>query len=108
MKNGLGKCYDKKGDLLYFGYFHNEKPIETFPQSYDETYKFECIEYNNGDIYLGETFKGSKHGLGIFFWANGAAWYGEWKDGTREGNGIEFLRDGSIKTGRWNGDIYSE
>ena len=108
MKNGLGKCYDRKGDLMYFGYFQNEKPIETFPQPHDDTYKFECLEYDNGDMYLGETFKGFKHGLGIFFWANGAAWYGEWKDGQRDGRGIEFLRDGSIKTGRWSGDTYFE
>jgi hypothetical protein len=108
MKNGLGKCYDKKGDLLYFGYYQNEKPLETFPQTYEESYKFESVEYSNGDMYLGETYKGYLHGLGIFFWANGAAWYGEWKDGKRDGTGIEFLRDGSIKTGRWFGDTYFE
>ena len=108
MKNGLGKCYDKQGELLYFGYFNNDKPIEKFPQSYDGTHKFESIEYDNGDLYLGETSKGVKHGLGIFFWANGDTWYGEWKNGKREGNGIEFHRSGDIKAGRWNGDKYLE
>ena len=104
MKNGLGKCYDKKGDLLYFGYYYNEKPIESFPQSYDDTYRFESIEFDNGDIYLGETFKGVKHGLGIFLGVKGDAWYGDWKDGKREGVGIEFKKDGTIKSGRWGND----
>jgi len=106
MKNGLGKCYDSKGDMLYFGYYHNDKPIESFPQNCDNDYKFECIEYDNGDIYLGETHKGIKEGHGILFGANGDAWYGEWKDDIRNGNGIEYLRNGSIKTGRWTGDTH--
>ena len=108
LKNGLGRCYDKQGELLYHGYFNNDRPIEKFPQSYDDTHKFESIEYDNGDLYLGETYRGIKHGLGIFFWANGDAWYGEWKDGKKEGNGIEFQRDGAIKAGRWSRDKYLE
>jgi len=108
MKNGLGKCYDKTGDLLYFGYFHNEKPAETFPQKYTDPYKFECIEYGNGDLYLGETFEGVEHGFGIFFSTNGNAWYGEWKAGVQNGNGIEFQYSGSFKTGRWSGNTIEE
>ena len=108
MKNGLGKCYDNKGELLYRGYFNDDKPMETFPQSYGSTQKFECIEYDSGEIFLGETNKGIKHGLGILFGTKGEAWYGEWKDGIRDGNGIEFQRNGSIKVGRWHGDKYSE
>jgi len=104
----LGRCYDRKGELLYFGYFNNDRPIEKFPQSYDDIHKFESMEYDNGDLYLGESYNGIKHGLGIFFWANGDAWYGEWKDGKREGEGIEFKRDGAIKAGRWSKDKYLE
>ena len=108
LKNGLGKCYDRRGEMLYYGYFHNDKPTEKFPQSHDESYKFECIEYHNGDRYLGETYQGLKHGLGIFFLANGDAWYGEWKDGKRNGNGIEFQYSGTMKAGRWSDDNYLE
>jgi hypothetical protein len=108
MKNGLGKCYDNKGKLLYFGNFQNDAPVESFPQSHNDTYKFECIEYDNGDIYLGETYKTLKDGLGIFFKANGDVWYGEWKNGKRNGSGIEYERSGAIKTGNWYGDKFFE
>jgi hypothetical protein len=108
VKNGIGKCYDKTGKMIYHGYYNNERPTDSYPQSHDDTYKFECIESNNGDMYLGETYQGIKQGLGIFFWANGDAWYGEWKNGDRNGNGIELHYDGTVKAGRWANNAYLE
>ena len=101
-KSGKGNCYDKTGKLLYSDLFVNDKPDKAFPQSYDGTQNFECIEYEDGDIYLGETLNGLRHGLGIFFWNNGDTWYGEWKEDKRNGNGIEYQYDGAIKTRIWN------
>jgi hypothetical protein len=107
-KNGIGKCYDKTGKLLYFGLFFSDKPADTYPQKYDNTQKFECIEYEGSSYYLGETNNGLKHGLGIYFWANGNAWYGEWADGDRNGTGIEFQANGAIIKGKWVGNTYYE
>jgi hypothetical protein len=107
-KNGIGKCYNHTGKMLYHGFYSNDKPTEKYPQIHDDSEKFECIEYEGGNIYLGETLNGFKHGLGIFFYANGDAWYGEWKDNQRNGNGIELQFGGSVKSGRWNGDTYLE
>ena len=108
VKNGLGKCYDKTGKLLYYGAFENELPKESFPQSHDNSYKFECHQYESGDLYLGETFKNVRQGLGILFEANGNTWYGEWRDGKRNGNGIEIQYNGFTKSGTWNNDIFEE
>jgi translation elongation factor P/translation initiation factor 5A len=107
-KNGLGKCYDKTGKLIYFGFFFNERPTETYPQKYDNALKFECIEYDDGNVYLGETNNKVKHGLGIYFWSNGNAWYGEWVDDDRNGFGIEFQFNGAIIKGKWVGNKYVE
>jgi hypothetical protein len=108
MKNGVGRCYDKTGTLLYYGDYHNDKPTETYPQSNDDTYKFECIEYPNADTYLGETKNGKRAGLGIMIYENGDAWYGEWKDDGKNGKGIDLLFDGSTKAGRWRDGVFFE
>jgi len=102
-KNGKGKCYDKTGELLYDNFFFNNIPYEEYPQSYNTSHKFECIEYENGDIYLGETLKGVRDGLGIFVWANGDVWYGEWKNDKGNGDGIEYQYSGNYKISKWAG-----
>ena len=108
MKSGLGKCYDKTGKLLYQGIFNDDKPKEKYPQSNNNTVKFEYIEYSNLDKYLGETKNGKKEGLGILFNENGDAWYGEWKDDKKNGKGIELMYNGSIKTGKWKDNTLIE
>ena len=30
-KNGLGKCYNSKGKLIYEGNFENDKPTQKYP-----------------------------------------------------------------------------
>jgi hypothetical protein len=105
-KNGIGKCYDKTGKLIYHGKYNNGRPTEQYPQAHDDSYKFEYIEYDNGDAYLGETYSGTINGLGILFKANGDAWYGEWKNGNRIGPGIELQYSGTVRTGNWKGEIF--
>ena len=92
LKCGKGKCYDKEGNLIYYGDFSNDHPIGTYPTTDNySSYKFECIEYKGGDKYIGETYKGQRHGQGIYLlWKNGDAWYGPWKDGQRNGYGIHL------------------
>ena len=109
LKCGKGKCYDKDGNLIYYGDFSDAKPIGTYPST--EKYmsnKFECIEYKSGDKYVGETYKGQRHGQGIYLWKDGDAWYGPWKDGNRDGYGIMMYYNGDVKYGKWSKDTYSE
>jgi len=108
MKNGLGKCYDKAGHLIYFGNFQNNKPTEKYPQTHNKTYQFEYIECSATSKYFGETKNGIKEGLGIMFSENGDAWYGEWKEDKKNGKGIELLYNGSVKSGIWKANQYIE
>lgn len=107
-KSGNGTCYDKYGNLIYYGDFSNDRPKGAYPNtgSYS-SYKFECIEYTDGSKYVGETKDGKRHGYGIYIWKNGDVWYGPWEDGMRKGYGIKMYYNGSIKYGRWTGDSYS-
>jgi hypothetical protein len=107
VKHGKGNCYDKEGNLIYSGDFSNDRPTGTYPSTEKNSrYKFECIEYDSGDKYVGETYNGQRHGYGIYLWKNGDAWYGPWKDGNRDGQGIELYYNGNVKYGRWVKDTY--
>lgn len=107
-KEGEGTCYDRYGNLIYYGNFSNNVPTGTYPSTKKySSYKFECFTYSNGNMYIGETQNGKRHGKGIFLWKGGDAWYGEWTDGKRDGKGIHMYYDGSITVGRWNDDTYT-
>ena len=99
-KSGYGRCYDRLGNLLYNGRFVNDKPADSYPSTGSSTYKFECIEYNNGDCYVGETTNGQRSGLGFYMWDNGDLWYGSWSNDTRSNNGVFMYYDGRIATGK--------
>lgn len=103
-KAGTGTCYDRYGNLLYYGEFSNERPTDAYPSSGYSSYRFEIKEYSNGNFYIGETKNGERHGMGIFVWKEGGLWYGPWIDGERSGYGIYMPYNGSMTTGRWNGD----
>lgn len=107
-KSGRGSCYDLRGNLVYSGYFSNDMPTGTYPSTEYESYKFSCIDYENGNYYVGETLDGKRHGMGIYLWSNGDAWYGHWSYGERDGEGV-FLKGfpNEVQVGRWKGDRYS-
>ena len=106
-KSGKGSCYDKYGNLIYYGDFTSGCPTETYPSTgSNSSYKFECIEYDNGNKYVGETKDGKRHGYGIFLWKNGDAWYGPWQNGVRNGYGMNLHYNGDITYGRWINDTY--
>lgn len=106
-KSGEGTCYDAYGDLIYYGDFSSNSPTGTYPTTGYSSYKFECIEYVSGAMYVGETKDGERHGRGIMMWSNGDAWYGPWSNGHRNGVGIYLYADGSLSYGRWDGDDYT-
>lgn len=99
-KSDKGTCYDKFGNLIYYGDFYNGYPTGTYPTAGNySSYKFECIDYNDGDKYIGETKDGRRHGQGIYLWKNGDAWFGIWQDGNRHGYGIYLYYKGDVKYG---------
>lgn len=84
------------------------KNNEKFPVSLEEAqqspYRFACLHYEGGDLYIGETKNGLRHGQGIYYWANGNYWYGTFSDNYRQGYGALFREDGHIDYGLWLGD----
>ena len=102
-KNGKGTCYDKDGKLIYYGDFKDDAPTGTYPSTTSySSYKFECVEYSDGDVYIGETKDGKRHGYGVYIWSDGGAWYGPWEDGERMGKGIYMSYDNKHTLGRWD------
>ncbi|MBR4312431.1 MAG: hypothetical protein IKT86_03715 [Bacteroidaceae bacterium] len=84
------------------------KNNEKFPVSAEEAqqspYRFACLHYEGGDLYIGETKNGLRHGQGIYHWANGNYWYGTFSDNYRQGYGALFREDGHIDYGLWLGN----
>ena len=67
-------------------------------------YAFKKEVYANGDYYIGEFYKGKRHGYGIYYWANGDIWYGKYDGGYRNGYGMLINTDHRISYGKWLGD----
>lgn len=105
---GKGTCYDQYGNLIYYGEFSNDAPTGTYPSTANySSYKFECFTYNSGNMYIGETKNGKRHGKGILLWKNGDAWYGEWTDDKRDGYGIHMYYNGNLTAGNWDDNTYT-
>lgn len=66
--------------------------------------EFKRIEYDDGDVYEGETRNGKRHGKGKYTWSDGSFYDGEWKDGKKDGNGKQSHPDGSCYDGGWKDD----
>ena len=97
-KSGKGTCYDRLGNVIYYGRFSDNAPIDNYPQKGFSNYKFESIGYSNGDYYVGETKDGKPHGLGVYIWSNGNMWYGNWMNGEKYKEGLLLMYDGSVST----------
>jgi hypothetical protein len=107
-KSGKGSCYDSLGNLIYYGNFSTDKPTETYPSNSNySAYKFQTIEYNSGDKYVGETKNGLRHGYGIYVWKSGSLWFGNWENSERR-KGIELAYDADWKKQSCQGDDCTE
>lgn len=105
VKSGMGRCYDKYGNLIYQGNFSNNAPTQEFPGKTDKSMKFECLDYSLGCYYVGETKNGKCHGKGMLIWRwQGEMWYGDFVDGERSGYGVFMPYEGEVSTGIWRGD----
>jgi len=98
-----GRCYDKYGNLIYYGLFSGSRPTSVYPSSSGSSFRFVCQECD-GDIYLGETLDGKRSGYGIYVWKDGDAWYGPWSNGERMGKGVLLYSDGRVKAAAYYGE----
>lgn len=67
-------------------------------------YSFRKETYSNGDVYIGEFYKGKRHGYGVYYWTNGDIWYGRYQGGYRNGYGMLINTEHRIHYGKWVGD----
>ena len=81
-----------------------EFPLVNSEDGEESPYSFKKETYGNGDVYIGEFYKGRRHGYGIYYWTNGDFWYGKYSDGYRQGYGALFKTDRKIFYGKWIGD----
>jgi hypothetical protein len=101
-KHGVGSCYDKYGNLIYYGEFKDNMPVVNYPSKDELTmYKFEIIEYSNYGIYIGETIHGKLEGIGMIIEESGDIWYGHFKNNMFDGYGVHFNKYGSYTEGIW-------
>lgn len=96
--------YSLKEGIITSYVKNQEKFLVDREEAEKSAYRFECLNYNGGDFYLGETKNGLRHGQGIYHWSNGNYWYGTFSENYRQGYGALFCQDGNIDYGLWLGD----
>lgn len=67
-------------------------------------YTFMTMTFANGDSYVGELYKGKRHGLGIYYYSSGGLWYGAYVNGIRCGFGAWFKPGNDMLIGQWDGE----
>lgn len=66
-----------------------------------ETVTHETIRYDNGDVYVGETLNGKRHGKGKYTYADGTFYEGEYMNDKRHGKGKYTYADGTFYEGEY-------
>lgn len=87
------------GKLEYIFKVHEKQLIDA--EGFND-YAFVTQTYTNGDRYIGETYKGKRHGYGIYYYADGDYWYGQYKNDVRCGFGALFTTSNEMFIGEWN------
>lgn len=94
-------CYDlTTGDPQYI---MKDGGKYSLPADYGKTYRFESLNYQNGDRYVGETVNGNRDGIGIYYYSNGNYYYGRYKNNERLGFGAMFFTNNTITIQYWKG-----
>lgn len=94
-------CYDlTTGDPQYI---MKDGGKYSLPADYGKTYRFESLNYQNGDRYVGETVNGKRDGIGIYYYSNGNYYYGRYKNNERLGFGAMFFTNNTITIQYWKG-----
>lgn len=95
-------CYDlTTGDPLYIQ--RDTVRYEPTPE-FIARYKFQALNYQNGDRYVGETINNQRDGLGTYYYTNGNYYYGRYRNNRRNGFGAMFKSDNSITINYWRDD----
>lgn len=68
--------------------------------------KEHIIEFDNGDIYEGETKKGIPSGYGVLNFENGDVYKGEFLDGLFDGEGIYIWPNGTLYKGEFKEGMF--
>jgi len=82
-----------------------ESGIQNFSELYYDTEEG-YINYENGNIYVGQLNQKKRNGYGIILYLNKNEYEGEWKNDKKEGNGIMKYNNGEIYNGKWKDDIF--
>lgn len=99
LENGeITRLHTQEGDIPL------KYPLVASKEGEPSPYAFKKEVYANGDYYIGEFYKGKRHGYGIYYWANGNIWYGKYDGGYRNGYGMLINTDHRISYGKWLGD----
>lgn len=95
-------CYDlRTGDPEYI---FKDSLKYTLPADYSKHYRFEALNYQNGDKYVGETVDGERSGYGIYYYENGDYYYGHYEANERKGYGALFKTNNTIVIQKWGGE----
>lgn len=98
--NDFYASYSLTTGRLEYIFQANQKTVMSGETLYD--YAFVSMNYKNGDRYVGEIYKGKRHGYGIYYYANGDFWYGQYRNDVRCGFGALFTADNHLSIGQWN------
>ena len=114
-KEGKGIIFDKNGDIIYDGFFANDKYEGYGKLNYDNGEHYEgnflnglrhgkgTLLYKNGNIkYEGNFVKDKFEGYGKCIIENGEYYEGDWLNGLRHGKGTYYYNNGNIK---YHGDF---
>lgn len=95
-KNGFGKLYNKKNNIIYEGTFLNDE------RSGEGTEYIEGSSYT----YKGSWLKNQKNGYGEFIDKDGTQYVGYFENGEIKGEGIKTNSNGDLVAGNWINNDY--
>src|ERR1043166_8379456 len=61
----------------------------------------QTLTYANGDVYVGETVDGKRHGEGVYTYKDGRRYTGAWQDDKRQGQGTMTFPNGDKHVGEF-------
>lgn len=85
LKIGKGILKKRNGEIIYSGYFKEDK--------FDG---YGTLYINNGYVYEGNFINGKKYGEGtLYSYDRKFKYEGDWVNDEKEGNGLEYFPDGT-------------
>ena len=85
----------KRGEIIFPDGTYNGQKIFGKAQGYG------TMEYDNGDVYVGQWKSNKCHGEGTVTYSNGNTYEGQWENGNRHGQGICTYANGNVYEGQW-------